>query len=279
MTDALSFSGTALLPGDDGYDEARSVWNGDIDRRPAVIVKCESADQVAAAVRTGRERDLEISVRGGGHNFAGHAVCDGGLMIDLSPMRTVAVDPALRRARCGGGTTWAELDAATQAHGLAVPGGVISHTGVAGLTLGGGVGWLSRRAGLSCDNLVSAQVVTAVGDILTVSADENPDLHWGLRGGGGNFGIVTEFEFALHQVGPVVHLGLFFWTVDQTEAALRVTRSVVASLPDGMGAQLVGLNAPPPRRSCPSPSTSRRGSGSSLSVGGRRRTTRLPSPG
>ena len=166
-------------------------------------------------------------------------------MIDLSPMRTVQVDPDTQRARCGGGTTWAELDAATQVHGLATPGGVISHTGVGGLTLGGGIGWLTRRAGLSCDNLVSAQVVTADGRILTASESENPDLHWAFRGGGGNFGVVTEFEFALHDVGPLVHLGLFFWGVDQGVDALRFVRDYTASLPPDTGVQLIGLNTPP----------------------------------
>jgi len=166
-------------------------------------------------------------------------------MIDLSPMRDVQVDPGARRARCGGGTTWAELDAATQVHGLATPGGVISHTGVGGLTLGGGIGWLTRRAGLSCDNLVSAQVVTADGRLLTASESEKPDLYWALRGGGGNFGVVTEFEFALHEVGPEVHLGLFFWGVQQGVDALRFVRDYTASVPPGTGVQLIGLNAPP----------------------------------
>src|SRR3954469_8658012 len=183
-----SFTGTVLVEGDEGYDEARKLWNGDIDRRPAIIAQCADAEQVAAAIRHARDQGLDIAVRGGGHNFAGHGVCEGGLMIDLSVNRSVVVDPAAKRARCAGGTPWADLDAATQEHGLAVPGGVISHTGVAGLTLGGGIGWLSRRAGLSCDNLVGATMVTAAGEIVHASADENADLHWALRGGGGNFG-------------------------------------------------------------------------------------------
>jgi FAD/FMN-containing dehydrogenase len=158
-----TFGGEILRPGDDGYDTARALWNGDHDRRPALIARPSDAAQVASAIRFGRESNLELAIRGGGHSFAGHGVCDDGLMIDLSAMRAVTVDPVTRRARCGGGTTWADLDAATQEHGLAVTGGVISHTGVAGLTLGGGIGWLTRLAGLSCDNLVSAQVVTAFG--------------------------------------------------------------------------------------------------------------------
>ncbi len=239
------FSGKVLVPEEDGYDDARSLWNGEIDRKPAVIAQCGTADEVVAALAFGRAEGLEIAVRGGGHNFAGHGVCDKGLMIDLSPMRTVEVDPGARRARCGGGTTWAELDAATQVHGLAAPGGIISHTGVGGLTLGGGIGWLSRKAGLSCDNLVTARVVTADGRILTASAQENADLHWALRGGGGNFGVVTEFEFALHEVGPMVNLGLFFWGVDQGGDALRFARDFVAAAAPDTGLQIIGLNAPP----------------------------------
>ena len=191
------FAGELLASGDAGYDDARALWNGDNDRRPALIARATSAEDVAAAIAFAREQQLEIAVRGGGHSFAGHGVVDDGLMIDLSTMNGGHGRRRARsRARCGGGTTWADLDAATQEHGLAVPGGVISHTGVAGLTLGGGIGWLSRKHGLSCDNLVSARVVTADGSVVTASASENPDLHWALRGGGGNFGVVTEFEFA-----------------------------------------------------------------------------------
>ena len=239
------FSGTVLTPGDDGYDAARSVWNGAIDRHPAVIAQCTGAEQVAAAIAFARESGLEISVRGGGHNFAGFAVVEDGLMIDLSQMRSVSVDPAARRARCGGGATWADLDGAAQEHGLAVTGGFISHTGIAGLTLGGGIGWMTRMAGLSCDNLVGAEVVTADGRILHASADENPDLYWALRGGGGNFGVVTSFEFALHPVGPMVNFGMFFWGVDQGEQALRFCRDYVESVPENNGILVGGLNAPP----------------------------------
>ena len=184
-------------------------------------------------------------MRGGGHNFAGFGVCEGGLMIDLSGMRQVTIDPATRRAVCGGGATWADLDAASQAHGLAVTGGFISHTGIGGLTLGGGIGWLTRKMGLSCDNLLAAEVVTADSRIVRASADQNADLFWALQGGGGNFGVVTSFEYQLHQVGPLVHLGLFFWGVDQGAEALRFSRDFVATLPEAMGALIAGLSAPP----------------------------------
>jgi hypothetical protein len=240
-----SFAGIVLSSGDSEYDTARALWNGDIDRRPAAIAQCSTTEAVAAAVAFGRAEGLEIAVRGGGHNFAGHGVCDGGLMIDLSPMRAVVVDADTRRARCGGGTTWADLDGATQVHGLATPGGVISHTGVGGLTLGGGIGWLSRTAGLSCDNLKAARLVTADGQVRTASEEENADLLWALKGGGGNFGVVTEFEFALHRVGPLVNLGLFFWGAAQGREALRFARDFCASAPPGTGLQLIGLNAPP----------------------------------
>jgi FAD binding domain/Berberine and berberine like len=242
---AGTFDGIVFVEQDEGYDEARSLWNGDHDRRPAVIARCTTAEQVAAAVAFARAEGLEIAVRGGGHNFAGHGSCEGGLMIDLSTMNTVTVDAGAKRVRCGGGTTWAGLDAATQEHGLAMPGGVVSHTGVGGLALGGGIGWLSRKAGLSCDNLVSAQVVTADGRILTASATENPDLHWALRGGGGNFGVVTEFEFALTEVGPEVQAALFFIGVETGAAGVRAIRDAIATVPAHFGVQVIGLNAPP----------------------------------
>jgi FAD/FMN-containing dehydrogenase len=230
---------------DPDYDTARSVWNGAINRRPAVIARCATANEVATAIRFAEERGLEISVRGGGHNFAGYAVWDGGLMVDLSGMRKVTVDPATRRAVSGGGATWGDLDAATQAHGLAVTGGFISHTGVGGLTLGGGIGWLTRKAGLSSDNLVAAEVVTAEGRILRASADTNADLFWAIRGGGGNFGVVTSFEYQLHQVGPLVHLGLFFWGLDKGADALRLSRDFIKTLPEDTAAFIAGLSAPP----------------------------------
>jgi len=241
-----TFAGQVIAPGDEGYDEARSVWNGEIDRHPAVIARCTDAGQVAAAIRFARDEGLEISVRGGGHNYAGRAVTEGGVMIDLSQMNAVTVDPNAKKARAGGGATWADFDAATQAHGLASTGGVISHTGVGGLTLGGGMGWLTRKAGLSCDNLVGVEIVTADGQVLHASETQNTDLFWAVRGGGGNFGVVTTFEFALHEVGPLVNLALLFWPAAQAAAALRIIRDTIAKLPDGMGALVAAaLSAPP----------------------------------
>ncbi|HVX42510.1 MAG TPA: FAD-binding oxidoreductase [Mycobacteriales bacterium] len=239
-------AGEVLGDGDPGYDSARSLWNGIIDRRPAAIARCRTAEDVRAAVTAGRECGLEIAVRGGGHSFSGSSSCDGGLMIDLSQMSGVAVDPAERRARCGGGATWADVDGATQEFGLATPGGVISHTGIGGLTLGGGMGWLTRHAGLALDNLVSAEVVTADGRIVRASAAENPDLFWALRGGGGNFGVVTEFEYRLRPVGPEVHVGFLFWESGRAAAALQLCRDVLSNLPEGISALLgAGLSAPP----------------------------------
>jgi len=240
------FHGVVVTPGEHDYDGARSVWNGAIDRKPAVIARCSTAEDVADAIRFARENGLEISVRGGGHNYAGHAVCDDGLMIDLSPMNGVAVDPGARVAVCGGGATWGDLDAATQEHGLATPGGFISHTGIAGLTLGGGIGWLTKKAGLSCDNLVGAEVVTADQRIVRASSTEEPDLFWALRGGGGNFGVVTSFEFALHEVGPMVNVGLFFWGLDRGADALRFGRDFIKTLPpDATSFIGAALSAPP----------------------------------
>ena len=240
------FGGQALTPGQPAYEAARAIWNGAIDRKPALIACCNTAEQVADAIGFARGRGLELAVRGGGHNYAGHAVCDGGLMIHLGAMNQVVVDPAARRAVCGGGATWADVDAATQRHGLATPGGFISHTGIAGLTLGGGIGWLTPIAGLSCDNLVAVEVVTADSRILRASKQDNPDLFWALRGGGGNFGVVTSFEFALHPVGPMIHLGLFFFSLENGPQALRFARDYVKQTPAGVTAFLaIGLSAPP----------------------------------
>ncbi|HEX3606997.1 MAG TPA: FAD-binding oxidoreductase [Candidatus Dormibacteraeota bacterium] len=240
-----AFTGEVIAPGDAAYDGARAIWNGAIDRRPAVVARCTTAQHVGEAIGFARRTSLEISVRGGGHNFAGLAVGDDGLMIDLSAMNAVSVDPEARRARCGGGATWADLDGTAQLHALGVPGGFISHTGIAGLTLGGGMGWLTRRHGLSCDNLVGAEVVTAAGRVLTASATENPDLFWALRGGGGNFGVVTEFEFELHPVGPMVELGLFFWPAEQGREALALMRTVCDSVPPAIASFIGGMSLPP----------------------------------
>jgi len=242
-----SFGGTVLKDGDDEYDAtlARAVWNGDIRRRPAVIAEPLGAADVATAVSFARRHDLDLTVRGGGHSFAGHAVSDGGLMIDLGALNDVAVDAANRRARCGGGARWSELDAATAGHGLAVTGGFVSHTGVGGLTLGGGMGWLTRRAGLSCDNLVSAEVVTADGRTVTASTGTNPDLFWALRGGGGNFGVVTSFEFALHELPPMANAGLFFWRPEDAKMPLQLARDLIHALPREYGGFIGGLSAPP----------------------------------
>jgi FAD/FMN-containing dehydrogenase len=237
--------GPVFGPDDAEYDAARSVWNGEINRRPALIARCLSAADVRAAVGFARDQGLELSVRGGGHNFGGTAVCADGLMIDLSALNEVTVDPVSRRASCGGGATLADLDAATQEHGLAVTGGTVSHTGVGGLTLGGGFGWLTSRLGLTCDNLTSAEVVTADGRCLRASKTEHSDLFWALRGGGGNFGVVTNFEFQLHPVGPEVHLGFFFWPQDSAVEALRAARDAAEALPRGVGALIACLNAPP----------------------------------
>ena len=232
-------------PDSAGYGDAVNIWNGSVTRRPAVVARCASSTDVAAALTVASAHGLEVSVRGGGHNYAGFALTDGGLMIDLTPMKAVAVDASAKRARCGGGTTWGELDAATQEHGLAVPGGFISHTGVAGLTLGGGLGWLSRLAGLSSDNLVGAEVVTPDGTVRRASAADDADLLWAIRGGGGNFGVVTEFEFALHQVGPMVHLGLFMFEPADGGDMFRFARDYVQTLPNECGVFLAGLSAPP----------------------------------
>ena len=187
------------------------MWNGTVDRRPRLIARCRGTADVAAAVRFARDRDLEIAVRGGGHNVAGTAVCDDGIVIDLSAMRAVSVDPVERMAHVQGGALWGDVDHETQAHGLATTGGIVSHTGVGGVSLGGGIGWLMRKHGLTVDNLVEAEVVTADGDIIRASADDHPDLFWALRGGGGNFGVVSSFRFALHPVGPTVMAGPVFW--------------------------------------------------------------------
>jgi hypothetical protein len=239
------FRGALLQPGEEGYDEARRIWNGAIDRRPALIARCAGADDVVEAVRFARERDLALSVRGGGHAVAGHAVCDDGVMIDLSLMKAISVEPAARTARAAGGVLWGELDRATQAAGLATTGGVISDTGIAGLTLGGGLGHLMRKCGLTVDNLVGVELVTAAGERVRASADSEPELFWGLRGGGGNFGVATAFEYALHPIGPMVLGGSVFWGIDDAPAVLRRVREVTPDAPDELGVALAMIPAPP----------------------------------
>ncbi len=225
------FDGQVLTPGAAGYDDARCVWNATVQRRPALIVRCAGVADVVAAVRMAREHDLEIGVRCGGHSIVGHAVPDGGLMIDLTAMSAVRVDPARRRARIQGGALLGVLDRATQRFGLATTAGNVSHTGVGGLTLGGGMGWLARRHGLACDNVVSFTLVTAEGEILRASADKHPELFWGLRGGGGNFGIVVEFEFRLHPVGLRALVAELSFPLDRAAAALRAWRDLAAEAP------------------------------------------------
>src|SRR5205085_5814965 len=228
---ADSLRGPLLGPGEDGYDGARKVWNGMIDRRPALIARCAGVADVIGAVRFAHTHELLVSVRGGGHNITGNAVCEGGLMIDLSPMKSVRVDPAKRTARAEAGLTWGEFNRETQAFGLASTGGVVSTTGIAGLTLGGGLGWLMGKHGLSCDNLLSANIVTADGQFLTASADQHPELFWGLRGGGGNFGVVTSFEYGLHPVGPVL-AGMVLHPIAEAREVLRFYRDYARSCPD-----------------------------------------------
>jgi FAD/FMN-containing dehydrogenase len=239
------FRGALLRPGEEGYDEARRVWNGAIDRRPALIARCAGADDVTAAVEFARERALAVSVRGGGHAVAGHAVCDDGLMIDLSAMKAVAVDPEKRTARAAGGALWADLDRATTRAGLATTGGLVSHTGIGGLTLGGGIGHLMRRHGLAADNLLAADVVTASGERLRVDAETEPELFWGLRGGGGNFGIATALEYRLHPIAPLLLGGPIFWSLDDAGAVLRFLRDYIPGAPDELGITMTMTLAPP----------------------------------
>lgn len=239
------FRGEVLLPADQGYDEARQIWNAMIDRKPAVIARCASPDDVVAAVRFASEQNLLVSIRGGGHNIAGNAVCDDGLMIDLSRMKRVQVDPDARRASVEPGCTLADFDAAAQACGLATPLGINSTTGVAGLTLGGGFGWLSRKYGMTVDNLLCADVVTADGRQIRASETENDDLFWGLRGGGGNFGVVTGFEFRLHPIGPDVLSGLIAFPFDQAKSVLTQFARFTETMPDELSVWLVARKAPP----------------------------------
>ena len=240
-----SIRGPVIAPDDAGYDAARAIWNGAIERRPACIARCTGVADVVAAVRFARERDLVVAVRSGGHGVGGHALCDGGLVIDLSPMKGIRVDPAARTARAEAGVLWGEFDRETQLHGLATVGGIVTHTGIAGLTLGGGIGWLTRKHGATVDNLLSADVVTAEGELLTASGDENPDLFWGIRGGGGNFGVVTSFEYRLHPVGPIVLAGPIFHPLEDAPEVLAFYREFIATAPDEL-TTIFELSVAPP---------------------------------
>lgn len=239
------FQGEIIRQSDSGYDAARSIWNAMIDKYPALIARCTSSDDVNEAVNFARETGMLLSVRGSGHNVAGSAVCDGGLMIDLSLMKDIQVDPDRSTAKAQPGVVFGEMDKATQPYGLAAPGGIVSETGIAGLTLGGGFGWLSRKHGFSCDSLISAEIVTADGELLTASESENSDLFWGIRGGGGNFGIVTSFEFQLHPVGPEVLAGMMLYRLEDASSVLRFFREYTASAPEELGSAAVFLVAPP----------------------------------
>ena len=240
-----SFDGDLIQPPDAGYDEHRKVWNGSIDRHPALIARCRGADDVIAAIRFARDTRLPLAVRGGGHSFPGHSVCDGGVVIDMSMLTAVSVDPDTRTARAQAGTLLGQLDQATQAHGLAVPAGIVTHTGLAGLTLGGGIGWLMRKFGLTIDQLLSVEMVTAAGEVVRAAEDENAELFWGLRGGGGNFGVVTEFEFSLNALGPQVLAGPIFWLIEASPRLLRFYRDWIAEAPDELMTIVLHRKAPP----------------------------------
>jgi len=237
--------GQIVLPGDPNYNEVREIWNAMIDRRPAVIIQCAEANDVPHAISYARDNGLEISIRGGGHNIAGSALCDNGLMIDFSKMTAVKVDAQKRRAYVEPGATLGDFDKAIQAHGLATPVGINSTTGIAGLTLGGGFGWLTRKYGMTIDNLISAEMVTADGSKIPVSEGENPDLFWAIRGGGGNFGVVTQFEFALYPVGPEILAGLIVFPIGQAKQILQKYREFVKSAPEELSIWVVLRKAPP----------------------------------
>jgi FAD/FMN-containing dehydrogenase len=242
---AAGLRGTAVLPGDPDYDQARSIWNGAHDRRPAVIAQCAGVADVIRTVNLARTEGLLLAVRGGGHSIPGFSTVDGGIVLDLSQMTGIQVHPHDRTVTAQAGCTWKDLDAETQQFGLAVTGGLISSTGIAGFTTGGGIGWLMRKHGLACDNLVGAEMVTADGQFVHASARENPDLFWGLRGGGGNFGVVTSFEYQLHEVGPTVLSGLVFYPAEEAEQVLAGYRAACAAAPDEL-TTLVNLTTAPP---------------------------------
>jgi FAD binding domain-containing protein/berberine-like enzyme len=240
-----AFRGELVRPGDTTYDEHRKVWNGSIDRRPALIARCLGVADVIAAVRLARNTNLQVAVRGGGHSFPGLSVCDDGIVIDLGLMKGIRVDPEASTARAQAGALWGELDRETQAFGLATTGGIVTHTGIAGLTLGGGIGWLQRKHGLTIDQLLSVDLITAEGEFVKASATENPDLFWGLRGGGANFGIVTEFKFSLNPVGPIVLAGPIFWPIEKSPSVLRFYRDWITDAPDELMTIVIHRKAPP----------------------------------
>jgi FAD/FMN-containing dehydrogenase len=242
---SAAFTGTLIARGDPGYDEQRRVWNGSIDRSPALIARCRSAEDVAATLRFARQTGLPMAVRSGGHSFPGLSVCDDGIVVDLGLMKAIEIDSEARTASVQAGVLLGELDAATQEHGLAVPAGIVTHTGVAGLTLGGGIGWIMRKHGLTIDQLLSVDVVTAEGELLRASEDENADLFWGVRGGGGNFGIVTEFRFRLNPLGPTVLAGPIFWRMEDAPELLRFYRDWISSTPDELMTIVILRKAPP----------------------------------
>ena len=240
-----SFKGQLIRASDPSYDGHRKIWNGSIDRYPALIARCTNVDDVVAAVRFGRDADLPVAIRSGGHSFPGLSVCDGGLVIDLSLMKRIEVDVHGRTAKAGAGVLLGELDQATQPFGFAVPAGIVTHTGLAGLTLGGGIGWLMRKYGLTIDQLLSVELVTANGELVKASETENPDLFWGIRGAGSNFGIVTEFEFRLNPVGPTVLAGPMFWPMEQSAEVLRFYRDWITDVPDDLTTMVVHRRVPP----------------------------------
>jgi hypothetical protein len=241
---AGSFRGQLIRPGDPTYDEHRKVWNGSISRFPALVARCTGVADVIAAVRYAKETGLLVAVRGGGHSFPGVSVCDGGIVIDLSLMKGIRVDPEARTARAQAGVLLGELDRETQAFGQAVPAGIVTHTGLSGLTLGGGLGWLMRKYGLTIDQLLSVDLITAEGEFVKASQTENPDLFWGVRGGGGNFGIVTDFEFRLNPVGPIVLAGPIFWPIAESPNVLRFYRDWISDAPDELTTIVVHRKAP-----------------------------------
>src|SRR5689334_1656898 len=238
-------TGQVIEPGHADYEDARQVFNAMHDKRPAVIVRCTSAADVSAAVQFARRQGLAVAVRSGGHSVAGLSVCDDGILIDLAGLKQIVIDPEKRTARAGGGMLWGEFDAATQQHGLHTPGGRATTTGIGGFTTGGGYGWTSSKHGLTCDNLLSAEVVLADGRIVTASPQGHADLFWGIRGGGGNFGVVTTFEFALHPLGPMVLAGLMLWPFDRAEEVMRAWRDHMDHAPDELSTGFGVITAPP----------------------------------